>query len=153
MLDPRSTPRFMRPGALNLLFPHWGFELELNPRRSMVRKARAWLAKGFNAIVAHHGHTPRALYAEPGRDFGPAALVVDSLGDFVCGFPQEWYSYGMVLKVGLGVDSSGRAAIGRVRWEFCETRPSGGIVMTRLRPDLSPEALYGSLSHAARMVG
>jgi poly-gamma-glutamate capsule biosynthesis protein CapA/YwtB (metallophosphatase superfamily) len=92
---------------LNLLFPHWGFELELNPRRSMVRKARAWLAKGFNAIVAHHGHTPRALYAEPGRDFGPAALVVDSLGDFVCGFPQEWYSYGMVLKVGLGVDSSG----------------------------------------------
>jgi hypothetical protein len=89
MLDPRSTPRFMRPGALNLLFPHWGFELELNPRRSMVRKARAWLAKGFNAIVAHHGHTPRALYAEPGRDFGPAALVVDSLGDFVCGFPRS----------------------------------------------------------------
>jgi len=141
MLEGASTPLLAKPGAFNILFPHWGYELELNPRRSMIRKTKAWLDKGFDAVVAHHGHTPRTMYAVKRGGDSPDSLVVDSLGDFVCGFTQEWYHYGIVLKVGLGRNASGRIAAGRTSWEFCETRRSGEMVTTTLRPDLSPAGL------------
>ena len=107
----------------------------------MMQKSQAWIGKGFDMIIAHHGHTPRAIYAVENGRRGPRTLVADSLGDFVCGFTPEWYHYGMVVKIGLGRDASGKQAAGRLRWEFCETRPVDGVIRTNLRsnfPILSP---------------
>jgi hypothetical protein len=157
MLDQELTSRHISQDTFNILFPHWGYELELHPRRSMIRKAQAWLGKGFDAIIAHHGHTPRTLYAQATDDV--SSLVVDSLGDFICGFAQEWYHYGLVVKVGIGStaacrtaagsSTAGRTAIGQVSWDFCDTRPEGDVVTTRLRPDLSPAILIQHLQRCS----
>jgi len=146
MLDDTKTPVHIKQGAFNILFPHWGYELELNPRRSMMRKAKAWVAKGFDAIIAHHGHTPRTIYAVETDTGAPRSLIADSLGDFVCGFAPAWYHFGMVVKAGIGRDHSGRLAIGKLHWEFCETKPVDGVVSTSLRKGLSPAKLAGLAS-------
>ena len=136
MLEGALTPSLRKEGSLNILFPHWGYELELHPRRSMVRKAGDWVGMGFDAIIAHHGHTPRSIFALDGDGTRPRAPVADSLGDFICGFEREWYHYGIVMKLGVGRMPDGRKAVGRLRWEYCETRPRDGAVTTRLRADL-----------------
>jgi hypothetical protein len=136
MLDDRVIPALQKADAYNILFPHWGYELELLPRRSMLRKAAAWSRKGFIAIIAHHGHTPRAIYPIDVPEGQPRTLAADSLGDFICGFEPEWYHFGMVARMGLGKDELGRRAVGSLCWEFCETRPDNGVVTTRLHPDL-----------------
>lgn len=132
MLEPDKTPTFIKDDAFNLLYPHWGYELELNPRRSMLRKADKYAAFGFEAILAHHGHTPRAIYTLPQHDTNLQTLVADSLGDFICGFEPSWYHYGMIGKLTLGKDPHGRRAVGNLVWSFCYTRPEKGIVKTDL---------------------
>jgi len=136
MLDDKNTPLLQKADAFNILFPHWGYELEWRPRRSMIRKAQQWIHKGFDMIIAHHGHTPRAIYEIKSAAGKPRTLAADSLGDFICGFTPEWYHYGLVVKIGVGKDEKGRRAAGRLRWEFCETRPADGVVRTGLRGDL-----------------
>lgn len=136
MLDDRKTPQLKKPDAYNILFPHWGYELEIYPRRSMLRKAAAWSRQGFDAIIAHHGHVPRAIYSSAPAVDQPRTLIADSLGDFICGFEPEWYHFGMITKLGLGKDILGRRAVGSLCWEFCETFPDDGKVISRLHPDL-----------------
>jgi hypothetical protein len=136
MLDNRKTPQLRKVDAYNILFPHWGYELELGIRRSMLRKAEAWSKHGFDAIIAHHGHTPRAIYPIAMTGSQPRTLVADSLGDFICGFGPDWYHYGIVTRIGLGKNTLGGRAVGSLRWEFCETRPDNGVVRSKLRPDL-----------------
>jgi hypothetical protein len=135
MLNNKKTPLLKKENAHNILFPHWGYELELYPRRSMMRKSKSWIDQGFDVVIAHHGHTPRAIYAVENKRGGPSTLVADSLGDFVCGFTPEWYHYGIVMKIGLGKDAADKRAVGRLCWEFCETRPVNGVVRTSLRRD------------------
>ena len=132
MLEKRTTPTYRKAQAFNLLYPHWGYELELYPRRSMLRKAARWNRYGFDAILAHHGHTPRAIFSIPQLDTGLKSLVADSLGDFVCGFEPVWYNYGIIGKLTLGRDAQGRFAAGSLAWRFCRTRPENGTVRTEL---------------------
>lgn len=135
MLEKQTIAPLKKPGAYNILFPHWGYELELYPRREMLRKAAAW-SQGFEAVMAHHGHTPRAIYALDRAPGQPRPLIADSLGDFICGFSARWYHYGMVAKITLGKDAHGSRAVGRLAWEFCETFPRNNQVVTRLCAEL-----------------
>lgn len=134
MLEKGPTCALRKPDAYNVLFPHWGYELELYPRKSMLRKSAEW-SDGFQAIMAHHGHTPRAIYALDRTADQPRVLIADSLGDFTCGIVARWYNFGMLAKIGLGRDAKGRRAVGRLRWEFSQTLPQNGVVEVSVVPN------------------
>lgn len=122
----RAPEQHVRATALNLLFPHWGYEMNTWPRSSEVTRASGWL-QHFDALIGHHSHTPQpvsVLDTAQGR-----RLVAWSLGDFCFGLGyRQWpalkhYRWGIVLKMTLGPrrdDPAGRWAIGEVAWEFTE---------------------------------
>lgn len=83
-----------------ILYPHWGYELELFPRKDII-KTGINLLQYFNAIVGHHSHVPQPVYSQVNRVFAP------SLGNFC--FPFNWRNYtsGTVLILSIGENNRG----------------------------------------------
>lgn len=119
--------RHARAGALNVLYPHWGYELELFPRRDLVAQMGRWLDV-FDAVVGHHSHTPQPMAIEHAG--GVARLAAYSLGDLCFGMAWrrlptfKYYAYGIVARATAGplVRDPGRWALGEVTWSFVECR-------------------------------
>lgn len=111
---------------MNILFPHWGFEIESYPRRDIVELTRA-LLPSFAAIVGHHSHTPQPVSAYRGAD-GLVRPVAYSLGNFCCGTGLSRYHYGQILKLELGKTTEGRWAVGCLNWTLLQSRPCAHAV-------------------------
>ncbi|MHA1732329.1 MAG: CapA family protein [Promethearchaeota archaeon] len=116
-------------GKFNVLYPHWGFELECYPRKKTARSAGRLLGS-FDAIVGQHPHTPQPV-TEVDAD-GLKKLVAYSLGDF-CYCPDEEYDhgglirvrnylFGIVLKVTVGRTPGDTLAAGSVDWRFVKSQ-------------------------------
>lgn len=114
--DVYSVPRAR---GINLLFPHWGYELELHPRSQTVDLGQDLLRK-YDAIIGHHSHTPQPVTRAPCN--GRARLIAYSLGDFCTGIRNKNYLRGVVLKMTLGPTGDGPWAAGTVNWRFLEIR-------------------------------
>lgn len=118
--------RHVRPGGINVLYPHWGYELELFPRAMLVAQMRQWL-RSFDAVVGHHSHTPQPLGVER-NDQGVARLAAYSLGDLCFGMAWrnlptfKYYAFGMVARATMGplVHDPAQWALGEVDWSFVE---------------------------------
>lgn len=107
----------------NLLFPHWGYEMQLYPKTRQIREARALLA-AWDMIVGHHSHCPQP--AEAHRIDGNDRLLAYSLGNFCVGGKPSSAHSGMILKLELGPDAQGRWAVGETRWRFLELGAAAG---------------------------
>jgi hypothetical protein len=131
----------VRPGAFNVLFPHWGYEHELYPRAPQVDIMRRWLEQGYDAVVGHHSHTPQPITVVPTTQ-GPKVGAY-SLGDLCFGMAYKaWpglknFPYGMIARLSIGprVDDPTRWATGVLEWSFidCDHRSTQeGFVVDRV---------------------
>jgi hypothetical protein len=116
--------RHIRTGAFNLLYLHWGYEMEFFPRRTQVDEAKELLTL-FDALIGHHPHTTQPVSVfESNQAAKPAAF---SLGNFSAGLPWDTYHRGIILTLQIGRMRNGTAAAGELRWEptRCTGQTSG----------------------------
>lgn len=107
------------PEMFNILYPHWGYELELFPRPQTHRAGLEWL-QTFDAVIGHHSHTPQPVTVAPvqkGRH-PLTTLIAYGLGDFCIWENLEHYLYGQVVKCDVGRSESGGRCIGFAEWHF-----------------------------------
>ncbi|RPI97991.1 MAG: hypothetical protein EHM32_00380, partial [Spirochaetales bacterium] len=122
----------VKPGAFNLLYPHMGYELELYPRPEVTALAGE-MAGAFDAVIASHPHCP-----QPVTSYGAGGLnrpIAYSLGDFCCALKLRTMQYGLVIKLEVGRNPSGRWAVGKAEWQDteCVMSSSGEFTVRPLR--------------------
>lgn len=111
---------FQGDALLNILFPHWGYELYCYPHPKQIVCGKALLKK-WDMIVGHHSHCPQPVasycsHAHP-------TIVAYSLGDFCFSSKLlKKYHYGIILKTQLGPLESNEWAIGKIEWQFIFTK-------------------------------
>lgn len=103
------------PKKLNILYPHWGYELELYPRPEMVEKAEKW-SKNFDVILGHHSHTPQPVTVS--NKYGKQNLIGYSLGLFNSGRLEEEKHYGIIIKLEIGPNNIDELKIGKCHWSM-----------------------------------
>ncbi len=122
----------LKKGAMNILCPHWGYDLELYPRAFVIKKANEFLRE-FDAIIGHHSHCPQPVTQKSNEKGSPTKLLAYSLGDFCFGklLTKHFYNYnyGIVLKAKIGKNSEDIWAIGDVQWVFTKTILQNNEVM------------------------
>lgn len=110
-----------RQKGFNILYPHWGHELEYEPRTEQETVADR-LLENWDAIVGHHSHTPQTVSYFVKQQ--QKKLVAYSLGDFACEFKREIYRQGIVLKACIGETAKGQTVIGEIEYysSSCELK-------------------------------
>ncbi|MBU2515697.1 CapA family protein [bacterium] len=110
---------YCQPGLFNILYPHWGYELELFPRPEMVAAGKSW-SDLFDAIIGHHSHIPQPItQISVKKPNGPAEQVIAyGLGDFCIHEKLKHYLYGQVLKLIVGPQATGDWKTGALEWRF-----------------------------------
>ncbi len=101
--------------AFHILFPHWGYELDLYPHPKHIKRAKI-LLENWDLIIGHHPHAPSPLTSYKIKDKNK--LVAYSLGDFCTGLKFDKYRHGVVVKIEIGPDSNGKWQAGKVNWRF-----------------------------------
>ncbi|MBD3192689.1 MAG: hypothetical protein GF308_18770 [Candidatus Heimdallarchaeota archaeon] len=112
----QELPEYFEENALfNILFPHWGYELQCFPHPNQIAFGEALLNK-WDMIVGHHSHSPQPVSTSANH---PSRVIAYSLGDFCIGsiFLKK-YHFGIVLKVQLGPQGNNTWRIGKIEWEF-----------------------------------
>ena len=137
----------IKPGAFNLLLPHYSYEMEIEPRELVKKQVTEWLAK-FDAVVGHHSHTPQPVTDHLSADQSVRQLIAYSLGDLCFGVALKnlpalkHYCYGIALKFEVGplISDPTRYAVGSVEWQWvdCDATREGGQrrFVTRLVEDV-----------------
>lgn len=115
---------YQQQGMFCILYPHWGYELELFPRPATVKKGKE-LSKYFDAIIGHHSHIPQPItkvsVEKPG---GPSnQLIAYGLGDFCIHEKLKHYHYGQVIIMTIGRNEGGLWRSGSLDWKFLHCRP------------------------------
>ena len=116
-----DADQLLAPDKLNLLFPHWGYEMDLYPRKDWVQLAKK-LSTDWDCIVGHHSHVPGPVTTVPSPE--GAKLVAYSLGDSSTAISLDSYRHGIALKVDidLGHSSEEKAKILSAEWEFTKLK-------------------------------
>ena len=83
----------------NILYPHWGNELESFPRPTQVDRAKE-LIRTWDMIVGHHPHVPQPVTAYPVGQH--QRLVAYSLGDFATNYSDPKLLYVLVVRAEIG---------------------------------------------------
>ena len=122
--------RHPEPSRFLLLYPHWGYELESQPRREILDLGRRLLA-GADALVGHHSHLPQPvrLCVVNGR----AKVIATSLGGFCYRDPQPQFLYGVVIKLAIGRMADGAWGVAELDWRFVECIPGHTRVRVVIR--------------------
>ena len=114
-----ETNQFIKPDLFNILYPHWSYELELNPRPKIVDIGNETIKK-FDAIIGHHSHCPQPISVF-NNDVNK--LIAYGLGDFCIWEKLKHYLYGIVLKVEIGQNDDGVWQIGNINWKYTNCNP------------------------------
>lgn len=96
-----------------ILCPHWGYELEREPRPEQIADGDGWL-RAWDLIVGHHSHTPQPIVERPGP--ARSRVIAYSLGNFTFAYNLKHHRHGMVVRVDIGPGCDGRWQVGRLRW-------------------------------------
>ena len=121
--------------AFSIVYPHWGYELEMFPRPAVVRMGEELLSR-YDAILGHHSHVPQPMSVV--RNGVAAKLLAFSLGDFCTGLRLKKFQYGVACKVEIGPGENGIWRIGAVRWRYTRVSPGpAGSMQLRLTSALS----------------
>jgi poly-gamma-glutamate capsule biosynthesis protein CapA/YwtB (metallophosphatase superfamily) len=99
----------------NILFPHWGYEMQLYPNPWWMRLGKL-LLKRWDMIVGHHSHCPQPITAY--KMNGINKLLAYSLGNFCIGLTMKKYLHSIVMKVEVGPSNNGKWQAGSVEWKF-----------------------------------
>lgn len=99
----------------NILFPHWGYEMQLYPNSAQIELGEQLLEK-WDLIVGHHSHCPQPITSYEMNE-GNKVLAY-SLGDFCTGLKMKKYHHGMVVKAEIGPGKDGAWKTGAVEWKF-----------------------------------
>jgi hypothetical protein len=118
--------RCYSPTVFNIAYPHWGYELEMFPRREIVR-AGGDLLQTYGAVLGHHSHVPQPLAAIPHGD--TRQLLAFSLGDFCTGMRIKKFQYGVACKIEIGPGEDGILRIGTVHWRYTRVLPDAHKTM------------------------
>lgn len=113
-----DATQYLKQDSCNLLFPHWGYEMELYPRFETVWRGMELLNK-FDAIVGHHSHCPQPVSSYPVGNAN--RLIAFSLGNFCDGKKMEMHNYGILVKVDIGINNMGEWQVGECNWTFLKT--------------------------------
>lgn len=107
--------------GFNILYPHWGHELEYEPRSEQEAVADK-LLENWDAIIGHHSHTPQTVSYFVKKQ--QKKLVAYSLGDFACEFKRAIFRQGIVLKTSIGETVKGQTVIGDIEYysSSCELK-------------------------------
>ncbi len=138
--DFNDITRHHAPGRFNVLFPHWGYEMEYAPRPEILDLGMNFLQTA-DAIIGHHSHLPQPMFwCEAG---GREKLFAPSLGDFCCRYryaADDFYKFGVVLKLTLGRLDTGGLDVLSMQWRFVEGLGGQQFVKVTLRDaiDLPP---------------
>ncbi len=114
-----ETDQYINPNLFNILYPHWSYELELNPRPKIVKIGNETITK-FDAIIGHHSHCPQPISVF-NNDVNK--LIAYGLGDFCIWEKLKHYLYGIVLKVEIGQNNDGIWQIGKINWNYTNCNP------------------------------
>jgi len=122
------APRPETDARFNILYPHWGYEMQLYPNPPQVATAHR-LMEEWDMVVGHHSHCPQPVTTVDtacGRK-----LLAYSLGDLLYRYRVDKYLHGIVLAVEIGPDASGRWAAGQVQWLFSRVvlRRGSGVLI------------------------
>ncbi len=127
--------RHIKPDIMNIFYPHWGYELELYPRKEIIQKGNE-LIKSYDAIIGTHSHTPQPISSVK-TNSGPTKLLAYSLGDFCIGTVSEKlflanifskFCYGEIIKCNIGRTKNGEWAIGEMEWSFIQTEAKDSTI-------------------------
>lgn len=110
-----ASDYFNSNAKFNLLYPHWGYELQFYPKPKWIALAKD-LLQTWDMIVGHHSHCPQPITTYEMDSIN--RLVAYSLGDFTIAIKYKKYQHGMVVKVELGPGESGQWQVGEVEWKF-----------------------------------
>jgi hypothetical protein len=117
---------FSPKARFNILYPHWGHELELFPNPAEIKRGLKLLEQ-WGAVLGHHPHCPQPLTKN--KVIGQNKLLAFSLGSFCNGVRSDKYRHGIAAKVELGPGDDGVWRAGRVEWRFTRTQKiAGGMV-------------------------
>lgn len=104
---------FKNKGHFNILFPHWGHEMEYYPRDEEISRAKELTLK-WDMIIGHHTHLPGFIT----KYHDDAKLVAYSLGDACTGMPRRRYRFGMAVVANIGVDSKDNLLARGGKWRY-----------------------------------
>ena len=122
LVELEESNHYLKDCSFNILFPHWGYELELYPRIDTINHGRIILDK-FDALIGHHSHCPQPVSFFP-IDYSNKKLIAYSLGDFCLGSESnklEAMQYGIIIKAEIGKNPEGKWLVGKVEWEFLKS--------------------------------
>jgi len=114
----QQSSQYLKENSFNLLFPHWGYEMELYPRIEIIKKGKDLLSK-FDALVGHHSHCPQPVSFFPFCNDNK--LIAYSLGNFCDGKKLEMQNYGILIKIVIGIDANDKWQVGKCDWSFLKT--------------------------------
>lgn len=125
LYDLKEPEKYLKQNSFNIIYPHWGYELEMYPRIRTIKKGKTLLSR-FNAVVGQHSHYPQPVSYYSNNSVNK--LIAYSLGDFCFGWDlkklkYEMFRYGIIIKVEIGRDKKGELDIGNVDWTFLKSRP------------------------------
>lgn len=136
-LDERII-KYCRDGGVNILFPHWGYELRAYPDLSTVESGNK-LMKSFDAVIGHHSHTPQPVVPYPDEN----KLMAYSLGNLCFKTVFRKFFYGLVVNLVIVKDDDGRNKIGHAEWKYIRMDQSRDSVAVKI---LEGDLPYGDLN-------
>jgi hypothetical protein len=125
LYDLLEPEKYLKENSFNIIYPHWGYELELDPRTITIKKGKALLDK-FDVVIGQHSHCPQPIsYYSNG---GISKLIAYSLGDFCFGWELkklkwEMFRYGIAIRAEIGLNNNDILQIGKVNWTFLKSKP------------------------------
>jgi hypothetical protein len=107
-----------KPKLFNILYPHWGYEVQLYPHPGQVTHGQNLLKK-WDMIIGHHSHCPQPIHVYQLDNTNK--LIAYSLGDFCFKYKIRKYLYGIALKADIGIGLQKQWQVGQVEWKFTVT--------------------------------
>ncbi len=107
--------KYIKEGAFNILYPHFGYEFELYPREKNILQSEN-LLNYFDAVVGHHSHCPQPVTIVIKNSV--KKLAAYSLGTFLGEVYEKKYQYGLILKMFLGKDKDGEMKLSKIEYKL-----------------------------------
>jgi hypothetical protein len=110
-----SNKYFLEFGAFNILYPHWGYEMQLLPKTPQ-RLYGEQLINIWDAVIGHHSHCPQpiSLFTKGSLK----KMMAYSLGNFISTDYIKTLPVGIILKFEIGECLHGGWGVGRIDWEL-----------------------------------
>lgn len=109
----QATPNL--GAACNILYPHWGYEMQLYPNLKQIELGKE-LLKQWALIIGTHSHVPQPITSYEINQSNK--LLAYGLGDFSTGLGLKKYQNGIVVKLDVGPSKAGHWQVGNVEWKF-----------------------------------